>query len=79
MSVFSCMGIATLGDILFRGAGFVRSAEAEATATYVKDQVNARFPDVRVTRLAQGIPLGAEVKYMDRETLRQSLRYRQVL
>ena len=45
----------------------------------VKDQVSARFPHVRVTRLAQGIPLGAEVKYMDRETLRQSLRYRQSL
>ena len=55
------------------------TAEAEATASYVKDQVSARFPEVRVTRLAQGIPLGAEVKYMDRETLRQSLRYRQSL
>jgi recombination protein RecR len=55
------------------------TAEAEATATYVKQQVNARFPGVQVTRLAQGIPLGAEVKYMDRETLRQSLRYRQTL
>ena len=55
------------------------TAEAEATSSYVKDQVSARFPEVRVTRLAQGIPLGAEVKYMDRETLRQSLRYRQSL
>ena len=55
------------------------TAEAEATASYVKDQVSARFPHIRVTRLAQGIPLGAEVKYMDRETLRQSLRYRQSL
>lgn len=53
------------------------TADAEATATYVKDKVNARFPAVRITRLAQGIPLGAEVKYMDRETLRQSLHYRQ--
>ncbi len=55
------------------------TAEAEATATFVKEQVSARFPEVRITRLAQGIPLGAEVKYMDRETLRQSLRYRQAL
>ena len=55
------------------------TAEAEATATFIKDMVNARFPEVRVTRLAQGIPLGAEVKYMDRETLRESLRYRQAL
>ncbi len=55
------------------------TAEAEATAIYVKEQVSSRFPNVRITRLAQGIPLGAEVKYMDRETLRQSLQYRQSL
>ncbi|MCQ2445052.1 MAG: recombination mediator RecR [Mailhella sp.] len=55
------------------------TAEAEATASFVREHVAARFPGVRVTRLAQGIPLGAEVKYMDRETLRQSLRYRQEL
>ena len=55
------------------------TAEAEATATYVKEQISSRFPSVRITRLAQGLPLGAEVKYMDRETLRQSLEYRQSL
>jgi recombination protein RecR len=55
------------------------TAEAEATASYVRDAVNRRFPAVRITRLAQGIPRGAEVGSMDRETLRQSLRYRQEL
>lgn len=55
------------------------TAEAEATAGYVREAVCRRFPDVRITRLAQGIPLGAEVKFMDRETLRQSLRFRQEL
>lgn len=55
------------------------TAEAEATASYVRDEVTRRFPELRITRLAQGIPLGAEVKFMDRETLRQSLRYRQEL
>ena len=55
------------------------TADAEATATYVREQVGRRFPGVRVTRLAQGIPLGAEVRFMDRETLRQSLRFRQEL
>ncbi len=55
------------------------TADAEATASYVREQVGRRFPDLRVSRLAQGIPLGAEVRFMDRETLRQSLRYRQEL
>ena len=51
--------------------------EAENTASFLKTLVRKRFPHIRISRLAQGIPLGAEVKYMDRETLRQSLQYRQ--
>ena len=53
--------------------------EAENTASFIRQMVRKRFPQIRVSRLAQGIPLGAEVKYMDKETLRQSLQYRQDL
>ena len=52
---------------------------AEATASHIKNLLAREFPTIRLTRLAQGIPLGAEVKYVDRETLSQSLRYRQDL
>ncbi|MDR2745775.1 MAG: recombination mediator RecR [Desulfovibrio sp.] len=51
--------------------------EADNTASFIRRLVDGRFPGLKISRLAQGIPLGAEVKYMDRETLRQSLRYRQ--
>ncbi len=51
--------------------------DAESTASYVKNLVESNFPEVRVSRLAQGIPIGAEVKFMDKETLRQSLVHRQ--
>ena len=53
--------------------------DAENTVSYIQTAVQASFPDVRITRLAQGIPLGSEVKHMDAETLRQSLQYRQQL
>ncbi|NLY40877.1 MAG: recombination protein RecR [Desulfovibrionales bacterium] len=53
--------------------------EAEATSTYIHTFIGRDFPQVRVTRLAQGIPLGAELKYVDRETLKQSLKYRHSL
>jgi Recombinational DNA repair protein (RecF pathway) len=53
--------------------------EAENTASFIRQMVRRQFPSVRVSRLAQGIPLGAEVKYMDKETLRQSLQFRQDL
>lgn len=53
--------------------------EAEATASYLKNMIERRHPALRLTRLAQGIPLGAEVKYIDKETLKQSMVYRQDL
>lgn len=53
--------------------------EAEATSSYVHTLLGRDFPGISVTRLAQGIPLGTEIKYVDRETLRQSLKYRQTL
>ena len=52
---------------------------AESTASHIKNLLEREFPGVKLTRLAQGIPLGAEVKYMDKETLSQSMRYRQDL
>ncbi len=55
------------------------TAEAEATALFVREKIQNKFPKINITRLAQGIPLGAEVKFMDKETLRQSLQYRQNL
>lgn len=53
--------------------------DAENTASHVKNMVAQGFPGIAVSRLAQGIPMGAEVKYMDRETLRQSLMHRQAV
>ncbi len=53
------------------------TAEAEATASYIREQISRFYPKIEITRLAQGIPLGAEVKFMDKETLKQSLAYRQ--
>jgi len=55
------------------------TAEAEATADYLRLKLENMFPIIKISRLAQGIPLGAEIKYMDKETLRQSLVYRQTL
>lgn len=53
------------------------TVEADSTASFLRQFIAQKFPGLIVSRLAQGIPLGAEVKYMDKETLRQSLKYRQ--
>lgn len=51
--------------------------EAETTGSYIKNLLVREFPQTTLTRLAQGIPLGSDLKFMDKETLKQSMRYRQ--
>jgi len=53
------------------------TAESEATGSYIKNLVEQDYPEIQMMRLAQGIPLGMDLKYIDRETLRQSFAYRQ--
>jgi len=53
--------------------------KSEATESYIRNMVVTEFPGVSVSRLAQGIPIGSELKFVDRETLKQSLNYRQQL
>ncbi|MBS3780394.1 MAG: recombination mediator RecR [Desulfovermiculus sp.] len=53
--------------------------DGEATESYVSNMLSRDFPSIRVSRLAQGIPVGSDLKYMDRETLKQSMTYRQAL
>lgn len=67
------------GDIKEVVLALGSTLEAENTASYLKQLLDRNFPGIELTRLAQGLPLGAEVKYMDRETLRQSLRHRHKL
>jgi recombination protein RecR len=57
--------------------GLGSTIEAENTAAYICGRMFKKHPHIKVTRLALGIPLGSEIKYMDSETLRQSLKYRQ--
>jgi recombination protein RecR len=49
--------------------------EGEATAMYLRRQMDGF--DVRVTRLARGLPSGGDVEYADAGTLGQALRGRQ--
>ncbi|MBU1249434.1 MAG: toprim domain-containing protein, partial [Proteobacteria bacterium] len=65
------------GEVTELILGMGATVESESTCSYVKNLTEKGYPGVRVTRLAQGIPMGAEVKYMDKETLRQSLTHRQ--
>ena len=45
--------------------------EGEATAHYIAEMLRAR--EVRVSRIARGVPLGGELEYVDAGTLSQAL------
>ncbi len=51
----------------------------EATALYIADALRERAPDVAVTRLASGLPVGADLEYADEMTLGRALRGRREL
>jgi recombination protein RecR len=51
--------------------------EGEATATYLREQLKTLVPSI--TRLAHGLPMGADIEFADQVTLRQALEGRRSL
>ncbi len=47
------------------------NTEGEATAMYILRQLN--MPDVKITRLARGLPMGGDLEYADEITLSRAL------
>jgi recombination protein RecR len=50
------------------------TTQGEATASYLADLLSGK--DIRITRIALGIPMGGDLKYMDRMTLRHCFKRR---
>ena len=56
------------------------SVEGESTALYIQKQIEqAAIPDIQVSRLARGIPIGLDLEYADQITLGHALEGRQSL
>jgi len=51
----------------------------EATALHIAEELRARSPQVRVTRLASGLPVGSDLEYADEVTLGKALAGRRAL
>ncbi len=75
------LGLRQLGERLAQGEveelilALNPSVEGEATAWYIQNM--AAEHGVKVSRLAQGVPFGAELEYLDPHTLAQALQARQ--
>ena len=51
----------------------------EATALHIADGLRSRVPDVTVTRLASGLPVGGDLEYADEVTLGRAFAGRRAL
>ncbi len=49
------------------------SLEGEATATYIKTQIEKNGSKIEITRIARGLPVGGDLEYADEVTLSRSL------
>jgi recombination protein RecR len=50
--------------------------EGEATAMYIKSKLktqNAKLKTIKITRLAYGLPIGANLEYADYMTLKKAI------
>ncbi|HQZ70412.1 MAG: recombination mediator RecR [Anaerolineae bacterium] len=52
------------------------SLEGDATAMYVERAVRAVNTDLRITRLARGLPMGGDIEYADEQTLARAMKGR---
>jgi recombination protein RecR len=53
------------------------TVEGQTTAHYLADRVAGR--DVQISRLAQGVPIGGELDYLDDGTLTAALKARRAV
>lgn len=49
------------------------SLEGETTANYLAKQLRAKFPELTVTRIARGLPMGGDLEYADDVTLSRAM------
>jgi len=53
--------------------------EGETTSLFISKLIKAHNPNVRITRLAKGLPSGSDLEYADEVTLANALKYRNEL
>jgi recombination protein RecR len=52
------------------------TTEGESTASYLAKVISNKMPAVKISRIAMGVPMGGDLKYMDRMTIEHALRTR---
>jgi recombination protein RecR len=53
--------------------------EGEATAHYIADEAHKRYPLLRISRIATGVPAGSDIEYADQVTMTRALEGRRTM
>lgn len=56
--------------------GLNPNLEGDSTALYIKDQLETIRPNLQITRLAKGIPVGGDLEYLSGQTIIDSMKSR---
>ncbi len=56
--------------------GLNPNVEGDSTSMYIKAQINKINADVKITRLAKGIPVGSDLEFVSQQTIVDSLKSR---
>ncbi|MCS6761378.1 MAG: recombination mediator RecR [Candidatus Devosia symbiotica] len=74
----------TINELIVRATEFSEivlavnaTVEGQTTAHYITDRLSST--DIKVTRLAHGVPVGGELDYLDEGTLSQALKARTLI
>lgn len=65
------------GDVKELILGTNPNVDGDTTSLFIQNLVTQRFPDVRMTRLARGLPTGSSIEYANRNILIDALAGRQ--
>ncbi len=55
------------------------SLEGEATAMYLKQKIHTTHPEINITRIARGLPMGSDLEFADSMTLQSAFDGRRTL
>jgi recombination protein RecR len=71
--------MARLGSGLIREVimGTNPNMEGDGTALFIQSEIQAKYPNVAVTRLARGLPTGSSIEYANRNMLAEAISGRQ--
>jgi recombination protein RecR len=68
--------LSRLDNIIEVIMAFGATVDGQATAHYIAENIKKIAPDVIITRLAYGVPIGGEVEYLDDSTLATAMKSR---